>query len=542
MLILLLVLAADSTVTALIMERRYSLLLTGVWVGLAFQAKMIEAWLVIPVLAITYLVASSTGVWSRMLRLTGMVVVAAAVSLSWMVFVTLTPSAERPYVDGSQHNSVFEQVFDYNGFGRVGQPSPNVQLGRTLHIPVLEAPPLPPAWNRLLIAPYGLDTGWLIPPALVVVVAGLLGRRRRPRTDLVRAGIVLWGTWLLAFGALLGASPSINSYYLAVLSPALAGLIGIGGSLAWVDRRAFATQMALLSAVLLSSAYAYWLLPSSGTGLPGWLAPTVLGLGIAAGVLIVVALSLRLGAAGTVLGLTLAGAAIIVVPAVATASVVANTLGAFDTPFQPTAVTAFTRNFLRSTAEIGLRAAPNRSSEERRVRPHGHPDFGAGGAVRLRHRPGGATDRWLHRHGPFAHGGRHLEDGGLGPIPPGTGCTCEHRSSDHMDRHPLPAGPSSEGSRLRCRGPTQCLLLPRAPPSVVVFERYCHRRRERAGALVPSSLPLVSRAPCRWRLFLPPTGTIGRRGKGGVEVTDVTHQHEYNTRVDRCSHLRAEGR
>ncbi len=42
------------------MERRYSLLLTGVWVGLAFQAKMIEAWLVIPALAITYLVASST--------------------------------------------------------------------------------------------------------------------------------------------------------------------------------------------------------------------------------------------------------------------------------------------------------------------------------------------------------------------------------------------------------------------------------------------------------------------------------------------------
>ena len=274
-----------------------------------------------------------------------MVVVAAAVSLSWMVLVTLTPSAQRPYVDGSQHDSVFEQVFDYNGFGRVGQPSPNVELGRTLHIPVLESPPPHSGWNRLLTGSYGLDAGWLIPAALVVVAAGLLSRRRRPRTDLVRAGIVLWGTWLVFFGAFFSTSPSINSYYLAALSPAVAGLIGIGCSLAWVNRRAVPTKIAVLTAALLSSVYAYWLLPSSGTGLPAWLAPTALGLGIAAAVLIAAALVFQLGAAATTMGLVLAGSAMIVVPAAATASVVANTLGAFDTPFQPTAVTSFTRVF-----------------------------------------------------------------------------------------------------------------------------------------------------------------------------------------------------
>ena len=356
LLILLLVLAADATVTALTTERRYSLLLAGVWVGLAFQAKMSEAWLVIPALVLTYLVASSTGGRTRILRLAAMVVVAAAVSLSWMVFVTLTPSAQRPYVDGSQHDSIFEQVFDYNGFGRVGEPSPNAELGRTLHIPVLESPSPHPAWNRLLTGSYGLDTGWLIPAALMVVAAGLLGRRRRPRTDLVRAGIVLWGTWLLIFGTFLSISPSINTYYLAALSPAVAGLLGIGGRLAWVNRRASATQVAVLGTVLLSSIYAYWLLPSSGTGLPGWLALTVLGLGIVAAVLIAAELVFRLEAAGTWLGLALAGTAILLVPLVATASVDANTLGAFDTPFQPTAVTAFTRVFfgapLRSVSTL----------------------------------------------------------------------------------------------------------------------------------------------------------------------------------------------
>ena len=148
-----------------------------------------------------------------------MVGVATVVSLSWMTFVTLTPASQRPYVDGSQHNSVFEQVFDYNGLGRVGRPSPNVELGRALHIAVLELPPPRPAWDRLLTRSYGLDIGWLIPATLVVVVAGLMHCRRRPRTDLVRAGIVLWGTWLVVFGVFFSTSPSINSYYLAALSP-----------------------------------------------------------------------------------------------------------------------------------------------------------------------------------------------------------------------------------------------------------------------------------------------------------------------------------
>ena len=356
LLILLLVLAADSTVAALTTAHRYHLLLTGVWVGLAFQAKMIEAWLVLPALGLTYLVAASSGLRERVLRLAAMVGVAVAVSLSWMAFVTLTPSAQRPYVDGSQHNSVFEQVFEYNGVGRVGKPSPNAELGRTLHIAVLQASPPHPAWNRLLTGSYGLDVGWLIPTALVVVVAGLLCRRHRPRTDPVRAGVVLWGAWLLVFGAFFSTSPSMNSYYLAALSPAVAGLIGIGGSLAWADRRAARTQVAVLSTVLLSSVYAYWLLPSSGTGLPGWLAPSTLGLGLVVAVLTVAVLVLRAGVVASGMVLALAGAAMLVVPAAATASVMANTLGAFDTPFQPTAVTAFTRSFfgapLRSVSTL----------------------------------------------------------------------------------------------------------------------------------------------------------------------------------------------
>ena len=44
--------------------------------------------------------------------------VTVVVSLAWMIAITLTPAADRPYADGSQNNSVFAQVFVYNGVER----------------------------------------------------------------------------------------------------------------------------------------------------------------------------------------------------------------------------------------------------------------------------------------------------------------------------------------------------------------------------------------------------------------------------------------
>ena len=58
LLILLLVLAADATSRALISGRVQSLMMAGVWVGLAFQTKMLQAWLVLPSLYLAYLVAA----------------------------------------------------------------------------------------------------------------------------------------------------------------------------------------------------------------------------------------------------------------------------------------------------------------------------------------------------------------------------------------------------------------------------------------------------------------------------------------------------
>ena len=96
--------------------------------------------------------------------------------------------------------------------------------------------------------------------------------------------------------------------------------------------------------MVLTVLYARWLVPTSGTGVPGWLSGAVLALGILTlGSVGVFAVTAR-GGAGLAMVLC-AAAAMTVVPVVASVSVVTNDLGSFDTPFQPQTLTAFNKEF-----------------------------------------------------------------------------------------------------------------------------------------------------------------------------------------------------
>jgi 4-amino-4-deoxy-L-arabinose transferase-like glycosyltransferase len=353
LMILFLVLAADSTVTALLTGRWRSIVMAGVWVGLAFQAKMLEAWLVVPALGLAYLVAGPGTAARRWAGLAVLGTVTVLVSLAWMTAVTLTPAAHRPYIDGSTNDSAYQEVFDYNGFARLGQLPPDQVLGRTLGTPLFAQAEPPPAWDRLFTGSYGTDTGWLLPAALLEAAAIVVVRRRLPRTDPARAGTLLWGTWLLILAVVFTVSTAMNSYYAGALSPAVAALAGIGAALAWEHRRRAGALLAVTGAVLITAGYAVWLLPPAGTGLPPWLRPAAAAVGLAAAA----ALALLAGRAAarrraaadgatasqggaTVLGLSAAALAILLVPAAASISVVVMALGPFDTPFAPAAVTA----------------------------------------------------------------------------------------------------------------------------------------------------------------------------------------------------------
>ena len=119
LLTVLLVAAAYATVRAIGRASTRWLLLAGALVGFAFLAKMLQAFLVIPALAGVYLVAAPANLPRRLLQVGG-AAVAVVVSGGWyLALVALWPAASRPYIGGSQTNSLLDLILGYNGFGRI---------------------------------------------------------------------------------------------------------------------------------------------------------------------------------------------------------------------------------------------------------------------------------------------------------------------------------------------------------------------------------------------------------------------------------------
>jgi hypothetical protein len=91
----------------------------------------------------------------------------------------------------------------------------------------------PGSWGRLF-GSWAPEGGWLLPAALIGLVAGWVLTRGRNRRDPVRAGLLLWGGWLLVAGIVLSSMRGIShSYYAIQLAPAIAGAVALGGVLLW---------------------------------------------------------------------------------------------------------------------------------------------------------------------------------------------------------------------------------------------------------------------------------------------------------------------
>src|SRR3954454_977135 len=276
------------------------MVLAGVAIGLGFETKMAAALIVVPGLAAAWLWAGPGGGFGRVRQLLAGGLAMAVVGLAWPVLVWLTPASSRPWISGTSDNSIWSLIVNYNGAGRVtgqaggpgggaGGPGGGVFGG-------------PTGVFRLLDSTLGAQAGWLLGFALVSGVAVAIGSRLR-RGD-ARTG------WLVATGgAFLGcavtfsaASGIFHPYYVSLLAPFTAALVGAGvGQFLRAER----STLWLAPAAVVLGGFVELVVINNSSGGPAWAKTVIIVTGIVSVAAMVAAASPRVRMVA--LGVALAG-------------------------------------------------------------------------------------------------------------------------------------------------------------------------------------------------------------------------------------------
>ena len=275
LLVLLLVAAAYCMMRAIETASTRWMALVGCAIGFAFLAKMLQAFLIVPGLALAFLVAAPVGMWQRI----GKLLVGAAtmvVSAGWYIaLVSLWPADSRPYIGGSTDNSLLQLALGYNGIQRIaggeggpgsGGPGGGAPSGGPGGANLFFGGE--PGIGRLFGQSMGVEASWLLPAALIGLAAGIWFTRRTARTGSVRAGLLLWGGWLLVTGAVFSLMDGIvHPYYTVALAPAIAALVGISVTELWQGREFLMPRIVLATMVAATGVWAFILLDRT----PDWL-------------------------------------------------------------------------------------------------------------------------------------------------------------------------------------------------------------------------------------------------------------------------------
>lgn len=296
-LVMVVILAAWAMIVAAERGSFKLLLVSVVLVGIGFNIKMLEAFMVIPALYLLYLLTSPLKISKRILQLTGATAVLLAVSLSWAMVVELTPANSRPYVGSSTTNSVIELAIGYNGLQRItgfhgvpGVGGINGNKADSSNVRDIKAPSNiggegrergnPPDRNipwgsnpgsksqdgsqgngepgdhggtvgfggpggvgetgqkgvlRIFNKQLAGQIGWFIVMALFGVL--VLGLRayigKSENRKSVLRQFILWTAWIVPMLVYFSISGFFHRYYLSMLAPAIAALSGIGIAEMW---------------------------------------------------------------------------------------------------------------------------------------------------------------------------------------------------------------------------------------------------------------------------------------------------------------------
>ena len=276
----------------------------GVCVGLGFETKMGVALVVLPgiVAAWLWVAPAARGRLHALRQLLAAGAAMVIVGGAWPLLVELTPAADRPWISGTSDNSILSLIFEYNGLGRVdgqaggpGGGGGNAFGGST-----------GPA--RLLNSALGGQAGWLLGFALIATLAILISTRLR-RSDERTGWLIAVGAAFLATAVLFSfASGIFHPYYVSLLAPFLAALVGAGAAslLAGTVRvRIFGPLM------ILAGAAVELVIRADYQGQLDWLVPVLIAVALAATLALLLVRSRRMrlvAVAGALAALLLAPA------------------------------------------------------------------------------------------------------------------------------------------------------------------------------------------------------------------------------------------
>lgn len=243
------------------------LILSLVLVGIGFNIKMVEAYMVAPAIYITYFLSSALPYKKKIKHLILGSVVLLVVSLSWAIVVDLVPAGDRPFVGSSTNNTVMQLIVGHNGLERVGLSGRNANRGpqqnqnfRNRTNTSQNQFPSRQNGNRMRSDsasnrnfPGGNQFGmgnnsktgitrlftynnlsdqisWLLPFAIIGFIAAAIKEKLKYPFDGKRnLALIFWFVWLITEFVYFSFSKNVtHTYYLTTMAPSVAALTGIG--------------------------------------------------------------------------------------------------------------------------------------------------------------------------------------------------------------------------------------------------------------------------------------------------------------------------
>ena len=265
-------LAAYAITVALQTQRRFHLILAGLAIAAGFQQYMVVAWAIWPALALGWWFGTKRSWRKKLVDLLIAGSISLAVSLVWIVAVSLTPASKRPYIGSTLHNNPWEMVFGYNGLGRfMGGKMQGTQGAGSLTFNTF-VPPFSghASVMRLFYHQVIGQISWMIPASIIAIVYLAMRGRHKPH-------LIAFSVWLLTFGVMFSAVSGMHQYYTAPLAIPMALLVSTALREAYLDRDrwwllAFATSTVAMAGwiVALNPHYLSKILPIAAFLLAGF--------------------------------------------------------------------------------------------------------------------------------------------------------------------------------------------------------------------------------------------------------------------------------